>query len=121
MSATNKRKGASWETLLESEARLLGFEADRLRLAGSKDQGDLAIRVGGQFVIVEAKNAAFQPGPFVEEALVEAKHFAELRNLPADRVHPVAFVKRRGVGGIERAFALTTIGEYLRLVKAAAS
>ncbi|MGL5825579.1 MAG: hypothetical protein ACRCYU_12325 [Nocardioides sp.] len=119
--ARNRSAGKAWERAIEQGARELGFDADRTRDTGTFDQGDLAIRVGGQFVIVEAKNAAFQPGPFVEEALVEAKHFAELRNLPADRVHPVVFVKRRGVGGIERAFALTTIGEYLRLVKAAAS
>lgn len=118
----NRAAGKDWERTIEVEARLLGFDADRTRDTGTKDQGDLAIRAGSQFVIVEAKNTAkLEAGPFVEEALLEAKHFAELRGLPAERVHPVVFVKRRGKGGMAEAFALTTIEEYLRLVKAAAS
>lgn len=99
----------------------MGFDVDRTRDTGTKDQGDLVIREGGQYVVVEAKNAKLEPGPFVEEALIEAKHFAEFRGLSEERVHPVVFIKRRGVGGIAKAFALTTIEEYLRLVKAAGS
>lgn len=117
----NRRAGKAWERDIEQGARQRGYDADRTRDTGTKDQGDLCIRVGGQFVVVEAKNAALQPGPFVEEALLEAKHFAELRSLPAERVHPVVFVKRRGKADIGEAFALTTIDEYLRLVSAAAS
>lgn len=117
----NRGAGKAWERAIEVEGRQMGFDVDRTRDTGTKDQGDLVIREGGQYVVVEAKNAALQPGPFVEEALLEAKHFAEFRGLPAERVHPVVFIKRRGVGSIGKAFALTTIDEYLRLVKAAGS
>lgn len=119
--ARNRRAGKAWERDIEQQGRLLGFDVDRTRDTGLKDQGDLVIRESGLFVVVEAKNAKLTPGPFVEEALLEAKHFAEFRNLDPERVHPVVFVKRRGVAAIGPAFALTTIEEYLRLVKAAGS
>lgn len=114
--ARNRGAGKRWEKEIEDGGRALGIDTDRTRDTGTKDQGDLVMRVdGGQYVVIEAKNAALQPGPFVEEALVEAKHFAELRGLPAERVHPVVFVKRRGKNFLD-SFALITVREYLRLV-----
>jgi hypothetical protein len=114
--ARNRGAGKRWEKEIEDGGRALGIDTDRTRDTGTKDQGDLVMRVdGGKFVVIEAKNAKFEPGPFVEEALVEAKHFAEFRKLDASRVHPVVFVKRRGKNFLD-SFALITVREYLRLV-----
>lgn len=114
--ARNRRAGKDWERTIEVEGRKMGFDVDRTRDTGIQDQGDLALRHNGKLVVIEAKNAKFEPGPFVEEALLEAQHFATKRGL-AEAPHAVAFVKRRGKGGLVEHFALTTIGEYLRLVK----
>lgn len=121
IAARNKRNrgaGKRWEAEVLKGGREAGFDTERTRDTGTNDEGDLVIRSGGKYVVIEAKNAAFQPGPFVEEALIEAQHFAEHRGLDPAKVHPVAFVKRRGAG-FRKAFALTTVEEYLRLVEQA--
>lgn len=114
--ARNRGAGKRWEAEIEKGGRELGIDTDRTRDTGVKDQGDLVMRTGGSYLVIEAKNAKLEPGPFVEEALVEAKHFAELRGLDAELVHPVVFVKRRGKNFLD-SFALITIREYLRLVR----
>lgn len=119
--ARNRRAGKAWERDLEQQGRKLGHDIDRTRDTGLKDQGDLVIRSGGRYFVVEAKNAKLQPGPFVDEALLEAKHFAEFRGLDEERVHPVVFVKKAGKSDIRDGLALLPIGEYLRLVKAVGS
>lgn len=124
IAARNKRNrgaGKRWEKDIEDGGRALGIDTERTRDSGEKDQGDLAMRINGQHIVVEAKNAALQPGPFVEEALIEAKHYAEKRKLPASKVHPVVFIKRRGKGGLVDHYALTTVGEYLRLARGCGS
>jgi len=119
--ARNRGAGKRWEKEIEDGGRASGIDTDRTRDTGTKDQGDLVMRPGGgKFVVIEAKNAKLEPGPFVEEALIEAAHFAELRGLDPANVHPVVFVKRRGKGFLD-SFALTTTREYLRLVKGEAS
>lgn len=95
--------------------RAAGFDYERTRDTGTKDEGDGVIRSGGKFYVVEAKNAKLSPTEFLNEAHLEAKHFAEHRLLDQDKVHPVVFVKRRGKK-FEEGLALLTIGEYLRLV-----
>lgn len=115
--ARNRARGKTWERTIEVEGRKLGFDIDRTRDTGTHDQGDLALRYLGKTIVIEAKNAAFQPGPFVEEAILEATNYANKRNSPT-LPHAVVFVKRRGKGGLEEHFALTTVGEYLRLVSA---
>lgn len=110
----NKRAGAAWESKLLDELRAEGFDVERLRLSGAKDEGDLVLRLGGQrFIVIEAKAGAMHPADFVRQATEEAKHFSERRGLPitAD-VQGIAVVKARGKGWRD-AYALTTLGEYL--------
>lgn len=119
IAARNKRNrgaGKRWEKEIEVGGRAAGIDTERTRDSGTKDQGDLVMRAAGKFIVIEAKNAALQPGPFVEEALLEAQHFGEFRGLDPASVHPVVFVKRRGKGFLD-SFALTTVREYLRLVE----
>lgn len=96
--------------------REAGFDTERTRDTGTKDEGDHVIRHGGRYFVIEAKNAKLAPTDFLRQADIEAKHFAEHRGLGQDKVHPVAFVKRRGMGTLD-GLALLTIREYLRLIE----
>ncbi|WP_217129353.1 hypothetical protein [Streptomyces sp. AC558_RSS880] len=111
----NKRKGADWEIELMTGLRSVGEDAERLRLTGAEDEGDLAIREdGGLFTIVEAKNAKFEPGPFLDEAERERLNFAKHRGIDPERVESIVVVKRRGKGW-RKAFVLTTVEAYFGL------
>ena len=47
MSAKNKRKGSKYEIDVMKWLRSKGYKTERLRLAGSKDEGDLVVYVSG--------------------------------------------------------------------------
>lgn len=111
----NKRVGAQWETDLREGLRGEGFDVESLRLVGKEDEGDMVVREeGGRFLVIEAKNAKFEPGVFLGEAIVERKNFAKHRGLDLDNVESIVVVKRRGMGW-RKAFVLTTVEDYLGL------
>ncbi len=111
----NKRDGADWEIALETNLRAEGFDVERLRTKGKNDEGDLVIReADGTRLIIEAKNAAFQPGTFIAEAETERANYAKHHNVPADQVDSIVVVKRRGQNW-RKAFVLTTLEDYLGL------
>lgn len=118
--ARNRGAGKRWEKEILDGGRAFGIDTERTRDTGTKDEGDLVLRVGGRFHVIEAKNAKLEPTPFLAEAEIEAQHFAEHRSLPVESVHPVVFVKRRGKGFLD-GLALVTIRDYVRLAKAAGS
>ncbi|GAB2329212.1 hypothetical protein [Streptomyces variabilis] len=114
----NKRRGADWETELRDELRRAGLDVERLRLTGKDDEGDLVIRLGdGRFLVIEAKNAKFEPGMFVSEALKERRNFACHRGLALDDVDSIVIVRRRGACWRD-AYVLTTLERYFRLERA---
>lgn len=94
----NKRRGAKWETDLVKYLRSRGFSCERLRLSGSKDEGDIAI-VDSDLpcrVVLEAK--APQAGnpvrlsEWVAQSIEEAGHYRNARLL--DEVPlPVVVIK----------------------------
>ncbi|RPF45764.1 hypothetical protein EDD96_2328 [Streptomyces sp. Ag109_G2-6] len=111
----NRRKGAAWETELLAGLRSVGEDAERLRLAGAEDEGDLVIREGdGLFTVIETKNAKLEPGPFLDEAERERLNFAKHRGIHPDQVESIVVVKRRGKGW-RKAFVLTTVEAYFGL------
>lgn len=111
----NKRKGADWESDLRDGLRGEGFDVESLRLAGKEDEGDLVVREGdGKYLVIEAKNAKFEPGVFLGEAIVERENFAKHRGLDLDDVESIVIVKRRGKNW-RQAFVLTTVEDYLGL------
>ncbi|WP_436739905.1 hypothetical protein [Streptomyces sp. BBFR102] len=111
----NKRVGAQWETDLREGLRSEGFDVESLRLAGKEDEGDMVVREGGgRYLVIEAKNAKFEPGVFLGEAIVERENFAKHRGLDLENVESIVVVKRRGKGW-RKAFVLTTVEEYLGL------
>ncbi|AFO10901.1 hypothetical protein ELB20_35 [Streptomyces phage phiELB20] len=111
----NKRIGAQWETDLREGLRSEGFDVESLRLAGKEDEGDMVVREGdGKYLVIEAKNAKFEPGVFLGEAIVERENFAKHRGLDLENVESIVVVKRRGKGW-RKAFVLTTVEDYLGL------
>lgn len=111
----NKRNGAQWEMDLLNGLRSLDYDAERLRLTGKEDEGDLVIReTDGCYLVIEAKSGAFQPGTFMAEAEVECKNFAKHRGLDEEVVDKVVIVKRRGQPWT-KAFVLTTVEDYFGL------
>jgi len=94
----NKRRGAEWELKLLRYLRKEGFAAERLRLAGRDDEGDISIvdQDVPYPVVIEAK----APGPgnpvrlseWVREASEEAENYRNARMLD-DRPLPVVVIK----------------------------
>ncbi|MEU5427594.1 hypothetical protein AB0H73_18595 [Streptomyces olivoreticuli] len=111
----NKRRGADWEAELRDELRSAGLDVERLRLTGRDDEGDLVVRLpDGRFLVIEAKNARFEPGVFVGEAEAERQNFAKHRGLDLAAVGSVVIVRRRGATW-RRAYVLTTVERYFGL------
>ncbi|MEU0739277.1 hypothetical protein [Streptomyces sp. NPDC006134] len=120
----NKRAGARWEAELRNELRAAGFDIERLRLTGAEDEGDHVVRRDEparhrRFLIIETKNAQFQPGPFLKEALRERDNYARHRGLDPREVEVVVIVRRRGASWRD-AYVLTTVGEFFDLPAEAA-
>lgn len=94
--AKNKRNGSAFETALVNYFRLKGFEADRLRLSGSGDEGDLVIRdSAGPLLVVEAK-AGKNVRPrywYDEEAVPEAANYEKHRGMRKGSMVPVLAMK----------------------------
>lgn len=111
----NKRKGSDWEIALRDGFRSEGIDIERLHLNGKDDEGDLVLREpNGVFLVIEAKDAAFTPGPFITEIEREREAFARNRELDLDDVDGVVIVKRRGQSW-RKAFVLTTVEHYFGL------
>jgi hypothetical protein len=113
MSAAGKRKGAQFETdLLKHFRTEVGLPTERLRLAGAKDEGDLAIQDVGLVYLVEAKaEARMTLSSYVKEARLEAQHYAFARGIDPETVFPLAIVKRAGLP-ISESYVVTTIADF---------
>lgn len=108
-----KRRGAQWETDLLTYFRQRGLLAERLPKTGVKDEGDLWVHGGNmdRYCVVEAKNAArITLSEWVEEAKLEAAHFAAARGLTF--ANPIVVIKRRN-HGVERAYVVQELDDWL--------
>jgi len=113
MANPNGRKGSAFEIGVLKWLRSRGVFAERLRLSGSKDEGDIVAVIAGKTYVLELKNRKSISLPtFWDEAVKEAKNYAKARNLD---VTPPAFVviKRRNTG-IERAFVIQDLESWLQ-------
>lgn len=116
MSATNRRAGAKWETDLLRYLRNEGYDAERLRLTGAKDEGDLCLRLGGLPFILEAKNEKqINLASYVREAEVEARNYNNARGIGLPGANYAAVVKRRN-HGVGEAYVVVPLHEWLRHV-----
>ncbi|WP_328310297.1 hypothetical protein OG432_11120 [Streptomyces sp. NBC_00442] len=114
----NKRAGARWETEFRDQLRQAGFDIERLRLTGVEDEGDHVIRRQPvrhrPFLITETKNAKFEPGTFIKEALRERDNYAKHRGLDPRDVDVAVIVRRRGASW-RQAYVLSTVEEFFDL------
>jgi Holliday junction resolvase len=109
----NKAKGAAFEIDVMKWFRSLGVLAERLRLAGKDDEGDLVCVVAGQTYILELKNTATLSLPqFWREAEVEALNYAKARGIGEVPLHYVV-VKRRNAG-INKAWVVQDLEQWLK-------
>ena len=109
----NKAKGAAFEIDVMKWLRKMGQVADRLRLAGKDDEGDLVCVVAGQTYILELKNTARLNLPeFWRQAEVEALNYAKARGIGEV---PLSFVvvKRRNAP-IKDAWVITNLEQWLK-------
>lgn len=108
--ATAKKAGTSWETeivrtLVENDWP----HAERRRLSGSFDRGDIAGVVG---VCIEAKNTAkVELAAFLDEAKTEGAN--------ARAAVSAAWIKRRGRSTAADGFVLMDGDTFMRLLKEA--
>lgn len=117
MSSANKRKGSTWESSIEDHLNSQGLKARRLPRAGSKDIGDVAIDLGEQAIVIEAKNvnnAWSQMAQFLREADVEADNFEDKYSVTA---YPVVVTKTRQKGPGEGRVVMT-LDQFIDLLNA---
>jgi hypothetical protein len=115
---TNKRRGAGFEIDLVDWLRERGFDAERLRLAGSKDEGDVVVRINSEaHVVIEAKapgaGNAIDLAGWMKEAEVEVENYAKARGLDPNRVGYLLVIKARGKG-IDQAYTVRRLGKYFQ-------
>ena len=112
-----RRKGSSWETALVRWVREVAkLPAERLRLAGFADEGDIAVTDvdGGLVYLIEAKaEAKINLSGYMNEVHVERINYAKARGLDPETVMPIAVVKRRGYP-IERAYVVCELQDFFR-------
>ena len=114
MSAANKRKGSLFETSVLKWLRGKGLIAERLRLAGKDDEGDIVCMVAGHPYIFELKATVKLDLPqFWREACVEAANYAKARNL--DAVPPAYVIVKRKMAGIDQSWVVQDLQQWIRV------
>lgn len=114
MSAANKRKGSLFETGILKWFRSKGVNAERLRLAGKDDEGDVVCIVAGQPYIFELKATVKMDLPqFWREATTEAFNYAKARNLEV--VPPAYVIVKRRMAGLEQSWVIQDLNQWLRV------
>lgn len=112
MANPNGRKGSAFEIGVLKWLRAHGVSAERLRLSGAKDEGDIVAIVAGKTYVLELKNRKTLSLPaFWEEATKEAKNYAKARGLQA--VPPAFVIVKRRNASIERAFVIQDLESWL--------
>jgi len=108
----NKTKGAKFETDVMRWFRKMGVLAERLRLAGEEDEGDLVVIVAGETFIFELKNTQkLNLKEFWDEAQKEATNYSKHRGIS----QPLSYVlfKRRNAG-IDKAWVIQDLTQWLK-------
>lgn len=110
--AANKRKGASFEIGVLKWLRDKGLLAERLRLAGKDDEGDIVCFVAGKPYVLELKATSRMDLPqFWREATVEAANYAKARGL--DENPPAYVIVKRRNAGIDQAWVVQTLEQWV--------
>lgn len=108
---SNKRKGAAFEIDVMKWFRSLGFTAERLRLAGKEDEGDVVVVVAGDTYLFECKNTAtLKLDDFWRQIEVEAENYAKKRNTDVP-FHYVLWKRKRK--GINKTWVIQELDQWL--------
>ena len=109
----NKVKGSAYEVGVVQWFRELGFSAERLRLAGKDDEGDIVCIVAGQPYIFELKATIKMELPqFWREATTEAANYAKARGL--EQAPPAYVIVKRRNAGLEQSWVIQDLDQWLR-------
>lgn len=113
MSTAGKRRGAQFETdVLRWIRSQAGLPAERLRLAGKDDEGDIAVQDVGLTYLLELKaTQKLDLAGAVAEVMTERVNYAKARGLDPATVMPLVVFKRRN-HGIAKAYVVTTVEEF---------
>jgi Holliday junction resolvase len=107
----NKTKGTAFESSVVHWFRELGFKAERLRLAGKDDEGDVVVVVAGETFLFECKNTAkLELDNFWGQIEVEAANYAKKRKVKVP-LHYVLWKRRRK--GINQTWVIQSLEQWL--------
>jgi hypothetical protein len=110
----NGAKGGLWERNILDWLRKAGFDAERLRLAGKEDEGDLVVKDGQARYIIEAKDVArWQLKEWWRQAVVERDNYCKHRGLDPTTIMPMVVVKHRGTG-TGKGWVITSLEEFFQ-------
>lgn len=108
----NKIKGTKFETDVMKWFRKMGVVAERLRLSGAEDEGDLVVIVAGQTYIFELKNTKrLDLKGFWDEAQKEAANYAKHRGVNQP---PSYILFKRKSSGIDKAWVIQDLTQWLK-------
>ena len=112
MSTYGKRKGSAFETGILKWLRGKGVAAERLRLAGKDDEGDIVCMVAGRPYIFELKATVKMDLPqFWREATTEAFNYAKARGL--ETVPPAYVIVKRRMAGLDQSWVIQDLNQWL--------
>ena len=107
----NKIKGAKFELDIVKWFRSLGLNAERLRLAGKEDEGDVVVVVAGETYLFECKNTAkLELDNFWSQIELEAKNYAKKRKTRVP-LHYVLWKRKRK--GIQKTWVIQELDQWL--------
>lgn len=116
--AKNKRDGARFETELVAHLREAGHDAERMRLTGKEDEGDIAVRIDGNMRLVIEAKAGKNLRPrywYEEEAVPECRNYSARRGLEQGSAVPMLAMKSHGKN-ISKALVTMTLEDLLALI-----
>ena len=115
MSKQSKIKGSKFEVLIETWLIAAGYIAQRLARAGTKDVGDLHIRLkDGTYIVIEAKAAKTLKLPeWLKEAEVEAVNHEEKYGAESYGV----VVSKRRQKGADQSYVIWTLVDFLEFLR----
>lgn len=113
MSNPSKQRGTAWETSLVRYMRDLGLDVDRLRQTGKNDEGDIALRTSGRYILEAKATARLNLAGWIGEAETEAENYAKHRGIEIPGF-VVAYKRRQHSTG--QSYIITTLDEWLRQI-----
>jgi len=113
MSSYGKRKGSTFETGVLKWLRSKGLLAERLRLAGKDDEGDIVCMVAGQPYVFELKATAKMDLPqFWREATTEAANYAKARGI--NPTPPAYVIVKRRMATLDQSWVIQDLNQWIK-------